>query len=149
MQDLKRLSRQKRRIGFRFFSLDRSNRDISRCGGRPFPRLYFPTGKQRVQLKRLLVGVAIALALIPVSLLVYQKTLSLGREVRSWMEQPVSTAKAAESSKKLPVSSFVTAYSLLEYQFCTACPLMETIVAPRRTPAAAAELSGSTSAMSG
>jgi cell division protein FtsI/penicillin-binding protein 2 len=114
MQDLKRLSRKKRRIGFRFFSLDRSNRDIPRYGGRPSPRLYFPTGKQRVQLKRLLVGVAIALALIPVSLLVYQKTLSLGREVRSWMEQPVSTAKAAESSKKLPVSSFVTAYSLLD-----------------------------------
>jgi penicillin-binding protein A len=114
MQDLKRLSRQKRRIGFSFFSFGSSSRKMTRSGERPSPRLYFPTGKQRVQLKRLLVFVAILLALIPVSRFVYQKALSLGREARSWIGQPVTAVKAAESSNKLPVSSFVTACSLLD-----------------------------------
>jgi cell division protein FtsI/penicillin-binding protein 2 len=114
MQDLKRLSRQKRRIGFSFFGFGSSNRKMTRSGERPSPRLCFPMGKQRVQLKRLLVFVAILLALIPVSRFVYQKSLSLGREVRSWIGQPVSAVKAAESSNKPPVSSFVTACSLLD-----------------------------------
>ena len=74
-------------------------------------------GKHREQLKRFLVIVAVVLALIPVSLIVYQKTLSLGKDVRSWMAQPVSTNKPAESAepaKKPPVSSFVTACLLLD-----------------------------------
>ena len=114
MQDLKRLSRQNRRIGFSFFSFGRSNRKTTRSGERPSPRLYFPTGKNRVQLKRLLVGVAILLALIPVSLLVFKKSLSFGREARLWMKPSVSAANPADPSKKPPVSSFVTASSLLD-----------------------------------
>lgn len=114
MQDLKHLSRQNRRIGFSFFSFGRGNRKTPRSGERPSPRLYLPTGKHRVQLKRLLVFVAIVLALIPVSLFVFQKSLSLGREARSWMGQSVSAIKPTEPSKKPPVSSFVTAFSLLD-----------------------------------
>jgi peptidoglycan glycosyltransferase len=114
MQDLKSLSRQNRRIGFSFFSFGRSNRKMTRSGERPSPRLYFPTGKQRLQLKRLLVGLAILLALIPVSLLVFNKSLSFGREARSWMKQSVSANKPVEPSNKPPVSSFVLASSLLD-----------------------------------
>ena len=114
MQDLKHLSRQNRRIGFGFFNFGRSNRKTTRSGERPSPRLYLPTGKHREHLKRLLVVVAIVLALIPISLFLFQKSSALGREIRSWMAQPASAAKTAEPAKKLPVSSFVTACSLLD-----------------------------------
>jgi peptidoglycan glycosyltransferase len=114
MQDLKHLSRQNRRIGFGFFNFGRSNRKTTRSGERPFPRLYLPTGIYREHLKRLLVVAAIALALIPVSLFLFHKSSALGREIRSWIAQPVSAAKTAEPSKKNPVSSFVTACSLLD-----------------------------------
>jgi len=114
MQDLKHLSRQKRRIGSGFFSFGRSNRKIPLSGERPSPRLYFPTGKHREQLKRLLVLLAIVLALIPVSLLVFKKSLSLGREVRSWVTRAVLPGTPGEPSKRPPVSSFVTASSLLD-----------------------------------
>jgi cell division protein FtsI/penicillin-binding protein 2 len=114
MQDLKNLSRQNRRTGFSFFSLGRNKKKTTRSGERTAPRLYFPTGKHRVQLKRLLVFIAIVLALIPVSLYVFQKSLSLGREVNSWFGQPVSAVKPPDPSKKPPVSSFVTACSLLD-----------------------------------
>jgi cell division protein FtsI/penicillin-binding protein 2 len=114
MQDLKHLSRQKRRIGFGHFNFGRGNRKIPRSGERPSPRLYSPTGKHRENLKRLLVFVAIVLALIPVSLFVFQKSLSLGREVRSWMAQPDPAIKPGAPSGKPPVSSFVTASSLLD-----------------------------------
>ena len=114
MQDLKRIARQNRRLGFSFFSFGRSNRKVPRSGERPSPRLYLPTGKYRDQLKRLLVCVAILLALIPASRFVFQKSLSLGRQFRSWMGPPATAVQAAEPSKKLPVSSFVTACSLLD-----------------------------------
>jgi cell division protein FtsI/penicillin-binding protein 2 len=114
MQDLKNLSRQNRRIGFSFFSFGRNRKKTTRSGERTAPRLYFPTGKQRVQLKRLLVFIAIVLALIPVSLYVFQKSLSLGREVNSWIGQPVSAVKPPDASKKPPESGFVTACSLLD-----------------------------------
>ncbi len=114
MQDLKNLSRQNRRIGFGFFNFGRSNKKTSRSGERPSPRLYLPTGINRVHLKRLLVVVAIVLALIPISLFLFQKSSALGRDIRSWMAQPASAAKTAEPAKKPPVSSFVTACSLLD-----------------------------------
>ena len=114
MQDFKHLSRQNRRIGFSFFSFGRSNRKIPRFGERPSQRLYLPTGKRREQLKRLLVFVAIVLALIPASLFVCQKFQTIGKEVRSWAAQPVSVSKPAEAAKQPPVSSFVTACSLLD-----------------------------------
>lgn len=113
MQDLKHLSRQKRRIGFGFFSFGRSNRKMPLSGERPSPRLYVPTGKQREQLKRLLVFVAIVLALIPVSRFVFKKSLSFGGEVRSWMAQSLSASKPGDPPHNPPVSSFVTASSLL------------------------------------
>ncbi len=114
MQDLKNLSRQNRRIGFGFFNFGRSNRNTTRSGERPSPRLRLPTGIPRERLKRLLVVVAIVLALIPTSLFLFQKSTALGRDIRSWMAQPASAAKTAEPVKKLPVSSFVTACSLLD-----------------------------------
>lgn len=114
MQDLKHLSRQKRSLGFSFFSFGRSNRKIPRSGERLSPRLCLPTGKQREQLKRLLVCVAIVLALIPLSLYVYQKLSTIGGEVRSWVARSVPTNKPGEIPRKPPASSFVTASSLLE-----------------------------------
>ena len=114
MQDLKNLSRRKCSSGFSFFSFGRSNRKSTRFGERPSPRLYVPTGKYREKLKRLLVFVAIVLGLIPASLIVYQKSSSLGKEVRSWIAQPVSAVKSTEPAQKLPVSSFITASSLLD-----------------------------------
>jgi cell division protein FtsI/penicillin-binding protein 2 len=114
MKDFKHLSRQNRRTGFSFFNFGRSNKNIPRPGKRPSPLLYFPTGKNSVKLKRLLVSVAILLALIPVSLLVFKKSLSLGREVLTWMGRSASAANVSESPKKLPVSSFITACSLLD-----------------------------------
>jgi cell division protein FtsI/penicillin-binding protein 2 len=114
MQDLKRLSRQNRRLGFSFFSFGRSNSKTNRSGERPSPRLSFPTGKNRVQLKRLLVGLAILLALFPLSLFIVQKSLSFGREARSWMKLSVPANQPGDPSKTPPVSSFITASSLLD-----------------------------------
>ena len=114
MQDLKNLSRQKHTLGFSFFGFGRSNRKTTRSGERPVPRLYVPTGSYRVHLKRLLVTLAIVLGLIPISMYASRKFSSLGREVRSWMAQPATVVKLAEPAKKLPVSSFVTACSLLD-----------------------------------
>ena len=113
MQDLKHLSRQKRRIGF--FSFGCSNRKITRSGERPSPRPYFPTGKHREQLKRLLVIVALVLALIPVSVLISHKADTLAKASSSWFQSlPSPAAKDSEAAKQPPVSSFVMASSLLE-----------------------------------
>jgi len=113
MQDLKHLSRQKRSRGFGFFSFGCSNRKTTLSRERPFPRLYLPTGRRRDQLKRLLVIVAIVLALIPVSLFVSQKSPSPGRGNRSWTAQLASASKPQEPPTP-PVGSFVTASSLLD-----------------------------------
>lgn len=112
MQDLKHLSRQKRSSGL--FSFGRSNRTTDRSGEHPPPRLHFPAGKQRERLQYLLLFMAAALALVPVSLLVYRKAApAVGRavtEVRRHLASPPDTAEA----KKAPESRFVTASSLLD-----------------------------------
>jgi penicillin-binding protein A len=114
MQDLKNLSRQKRSFGSGLFSFGRGKKKIERSGEQPSPRLHLPTGKHREHLKHLLLFVAIVLALIPVSRLVYQKALPAVRtSVTGIGERFVPSPKAAEA-KKPPDSSFVTASSLLE-----------------------------------
>jgi len=114
MQDLKNLSRQHRRTGFGFFNFSRSNRKTPRSGERPSLRTYLPTGKYREHLKRILVVLAIVLALVPLSLYISHKSTSLVREIRTWMTQRDSAAPATNTVKKPTVSSFVTAYSLLD-----------------------------------
>jgi len=114
MQDLKNLSKQNRRTGFASFSFGRSNKKTPRSGECPSPRRYLPTGKYREHLKRLLVVLAIALALIPLSLLVSQKSTLFVREIRAWTTQRDSVNTPANTPQKPSVSSFVTAYSLLD-----------------------------------
>jgi len=113
MQDLKNLSRKKRRIGFTFFSTDCNNRKTNRSGERSSLCLPVPTGKYREQLKRLLVIVAIVLALVPVSVLVLQKSTLLGKEIGTWITHSFSAVKPGEAIEKAPASSFTTAFSLL------------------------------------
>lgn len=118
MQDLKNLSRQKRGGAFSFFSSGRNSRNTTRTVERPSPRLYLPAGKYRERLKRILVIAAIVLALIPVSALVLKKSTLLGRELGSWVTQSFSAKNPVknpgEAAGKPPVSSFVTASSLLD-----------------------------------
>ncbi|MBK5275747.1 MAG: penicillin-binding protein [Desulfuromonadales bacterium] len=115
MQDLKHLSRRKHSTGSGFFSFGRGNRKIERSGEGPSPRLSLPKGKNREQLKRLLLFVAIVLALIPVYRLVFQRSPSVPGEVHSLgTTESASVAKPPEAPGKTPVSSFVTACSLLD-----------------------------------
>ena len=115
MQDLKHLSRRKHGIGSGFFNLGRGNRKLARSGDRTSPHLRLPTGKHREQLKRLLLFVAILLALIPVSRFVFQKSSLAFREIRSLITPgPTSITKLPETSPKTTASAFVTAYSLLD-----------------------------------
>lgn len=113
MQDLKHISRKNRRIGFGISSFGRSNRKNNRLGEHPSPRL-LPTGKHREQLKYLLLFVAIALALVPLSRLLFQKTVPLVRGAVTAIGRNVSPAPKAVAAEKTAESAFVTASSLLD-----------------------------------
>src|SRR5512137_880486 len=115
MQDLKHLSRRKRVTGSDLFSFGRSNRKIDRSGVPPTPRLRLPLGKFRQQLKPILIFAAVALALVPLSVLIYTKSVPALRAGVAWIAaREVPSPKPAEASKKAPVSAFVTACSLLD-----------------------------------
>jgi cell division protein FtsI/penicillin-binding protein 2 len=114
MQDLKHLSRQKRSFGSSLANLGRSNRKIERSGEPPSPRLHIPTGRRRERLKHLLLFVAIALALVPVSMLVVQKALPIVKGALKRVPEHSAPAPKTVEAKKPPASNFVTASSLLE-----------------------------------
>jgi len=115
MQDLKHLSRRKQHTGSGFFSFGRSNRKIDRSGITPVPRLRLPLGTNREQFKRYLLIAAIALALIPLSLIIFKKSTQVFKECVAWVAtRGVPSPKPAEASKKAPASAFVTACSLLD-----------------------------------
>jgi cell division protein FtsI/penicillin-binding protein 2 len=114
MQDLKHLSRKNRRIGFGIFGFGRSSRKNNRLGEHPSPRLHLPTGKHREQLKHLLVFVAVALALVPLSLLVFKKAVPLIRGAAAAIGRNVSSTPKAAEAEQTTESAFVTASSLLD-----------------------------------
>jgi len=115
MQDLKHLSRRKRSIGTGFFTTGRAAGNTSHSGEKPAARLRFPTGKNREQLKRLLLCLAVILALVPVSLLIVRKSVPLFKNGLEWLaSRGDSTPRLAEAAKRPPASRFETAYSLLD-----------------------------------
>jgi len=113
MQDLKHLSRQKRSFGSSLVNLGRSNRKIERPGDHPSLRLHIPTGRRRERLKHLLLFVAAALALVPVSRLAVQKAFPAVRGVLVRVPEHFASVPKTVEAKKPPVSSFVIASSLL------------------------------------
>jgi cell division protein FtsI/penicillin-binding protein 2 len=116
MQDLKNLSRPKRVTGSAIINFGRSNRKIDRAGEHPPPRFRrLIQGYNREQIKRVLVVVALILALVPVSLLILKKASPAARSAVAWLAaRKVPSPKTAEASKKAPVSAFLTACSLLD-----------------------------------
>lgn len=115
MQDLKHLSPKKRTLGFGFLNFNRSSRKNMRSEERQLSRLSQPAGKRREKLKHLLIFAAIVLALVPVSVLIFQKTASVTATLSAWFHSQATPApKEAEAAKQPPVSSFVTASSLLD-----------------------------------
>jgi cell division protein FtsI/penicillin-binding protein 2 len=115
MQDLKHLSQKKRTLGAGLLNFSRSNRKVARSVERSFPQFSLPTGKRREQLKYLLLFVAIVLALTPVTMLIFQNAATTAKTVMAWLnEHPAPATKVAPTVKQTPVSSFVTASSLLE-----------------------------------
>jgi len=115
MQDLKHLSRQKRRLAFSLLNFGCSKRKIMHSGKRLSLRLSLPAGKRREQLKYLLLFAATVLALTPVSSLIFHKASSLAKTTSSWFNsQPSPAAEGTYTAKQPPASSFVIASSLLE-----------------------------------
>jgi peptidoglycan glycosyltransferase len=114
MQDLKHISRQRRRSGFGIFSFGRSNRKIDRSGEHPSPRLRFPAGIPRERLKHLLPVVAVVLALIPVSLLIFKKAVPAARDAVTGIFARFTPSPSTAEAKKAPESSFMVASSLIE-----------------------------------
>jgi cell division protein FtsI/penicillin-binding protein 2 len=115
MQDLKHLSRRKRVTGSGLLSFGRCNRKTDRSGEPPTPRLRLPRGNNREQFKPILLFVAIALAMIPLSLLIFKKSAPAVRAGIAWIAtQDVPSPKPAEASKKAPATAFVTACSMLD-----------------------------------
>jgi peptidoglycan glycosyltransferase len=116
MQDLKNLSRRKRVTGSAIINFGRSNRKIDRAGEHPSPRFRrLIQGYNREQLKRILIAVALILALLPVCLLIFNKSAPAARSAVAWLaSRNVPSPRPAEASKKAPVSAFLTACSLLD-----------------------------------
>ena len=115
MQDLKHLSPKKNTPAFGLLNFGRSNKKTMRTGERPSLRLFLPAGKRREQLKYLLLFAATVLALSTVSVLIFQKAATTAKTLSAWFySQPDPARKEAEAERQPPVSSFVTASSLLE-----------------------------------
>ena len=117
MQDLKHLSRRKRRIGTGIFNFGHPAATNSRTGTTPAPRLRLrlPAGNYRKHLKRILLTLAVALAALPLSILIVRKTAPVLKDVVSRLSSPsAGTPAAAEASRKPPAGSFEAAYTLLD-----------------------------------
>ncbi|MFA7059582.1 MAG: penicillin-binding transpeptidase domain-containing protein [Pedobacter sp.] len=115
MQDLKHLTRKKRLSGFGISRINSSNKRRKIASESDSRRFRLPTGKQREQLKHLLLFLAIVLGLTPVSLIVFKKAPHaakvLAEVLRSHLDSPLSVVEAA---KRPPDSSFQTACQLLD-----------------------------------
>ena len=114
MQDLKHLSKNKRTLGLGLINIDRCNRNLLRAEERPSTRFTLPPGKRRDHLKFLLIFIAIILAMTPVSVLIFRKTISAVTASTTWIRSQLTPAfKEAEAAKQPPISSFEMASALL------------------------------------
>ena len=115
MQDLKHLSQKKTGTGFRFFGVDSHNRRFKPAGDPVRSRLSLPSGKRGRQLKRVLLFIAIVLAIAPLCVMGLRQTKTAGLHVRGWIESVLSIAPKPDVAVKPPVSAsrFETAGDLL------------------------------------
>jgi len=107
MQDLKHLTRKKTALSS-FFSSGNGNRKKMPPRSQT-PRLSFPTGKRREQLKYLLLFIAIVLGLTPVSIYLFKKAPAISAKISRWSKPNAPAPKKIEPH----ANSFILANSLL------------------------------------
>lgn len=100
MQDFKHLSRKKNSLGTRFFSSDSGNRRLKTAEETVRLKLTLPTGNRRRRLQFVLLGIAVILALVPVSMFALHQAQDTGMHIATWLASFTETApKPAEAAK--------------------------------------------------
>jgi len=116
MQDLKHLSRRKKRLpGFSLSRTSPVNTRLTATGGGVSRKLALPTGKRLDRLKHLLLFVAIVLAVAPLCLATLRNAPGAAKNLSAWLRsRPAPLPQAAEAAKPPGASAFERAGGLLD-----------------------------------